>query len=251
MKPAFRKSIAAITVSLMAITPVAVGITALTTDAAIAKSKKKGHKGPSLIRNIQTAVHSATGIHVPKGVVGVAVHTATNYVAPRTAAQAAHTAASQGVTAGTIGSVAQTVVGQEMGAGQVTRSNIQPGALNAANANQNGLEHAAPESMPGKLFAYQQTGGMNAEQVTAYNEARGQASTLEAMSDADKLARFDTDGDGVLSGDEAQAYLDALTASQSIVDQYSDAYRALAALIEGGQALNSNDLDKLNARLGL
>ena len=43
------------------------------------------------------------------------------------------------------------------------------GALNAAHANQQTLENAAPESMPGRLYSYQQTRNHGVPKLDDYN----------------------------------------------------------------------------------
>ena len=122
------------------------------------------------------------------------------------------------------------------------------GALNAANANQTALENAAPDSMPGRLYAYQQTGGITAAGVAAFNDAQQiTALTPEAVLDA-----FDIDGDGVLSPEEQAAYDAALAEATATIESLLTAYAALGALSdENGLQLSAGALAELNRLLGL
>ena len=122
------------------------------------------------------------------------------------------------------------------------------GALNAANASQTALENAAPDSMPGRLYAYQQTGGITAAGVAAFNDAQQiTALTPEAVLDA-----YDTDGDGVLSPEEQAAYDTILVDARATIEALLTAYAALGALSdEGGLQLSADALAELNTLLGL
>ena len=127
--------------------------------------------------------------------------------------------------------------------------------LNASNASQNGLENADPDSMPGRLYAYQQTGGLTIDDIQDINDARQEVATLEDITDEAKLARYDDDDDGEISEEEQEAYQEELDAARAIVDQleeeFGDAYAALAATREGSLTLSAEALAELNSRLGL
>lgn len=129
------------------------------------------------------------------------------------------------------------------------------GALNAANASQTGLENASPDSMPGKLYIYQQTGGLSAEGIAAYNDLNSDLTGLEELltgdadgviveGDADYDVALDADGSGVLDADDVADLQDE-------IDKYDDAYAALAGLSDGSLSLTSDALDELNRLLGL
>lgn len=127
--------------------------------------------------------------------------------------------------------------------------------LNASNASQNGLENADPDSMPGRLYAYQQTGGLTIDDIQDINDARQEVATLEDITEEAMLELFDDDDDGEISEEEQEAYQEELDAARAIVDQleeeFGDAYAALAATREGSLTLSAEALAELNSRLGL
>lgn len=122
------------------------------------------------------------------------------------------------------------------------------GALNAANASQTALENAAPDSMPGRLYAYQQTGGITAAGVFAFNEAQ----QITALTPEALLAAYDADGDGVLSPEEQAAYDADLAEATATIETLLAAYAALGAMSDAdGLQLSAAALAELNALLGL
>ena len=129
------------------------------------------------------------------------------------------------------------------------------GALNAAHASQTALENASPDSMPGKLFAYQQSGGISVDGINAYNEAKTAKEGLKTLTDAEKQALYDDYVASLDEGDEElsqQDFLQALVAEQdAILGEYQDAYVALARLKDGSLSLSSAALNELNAMLGI
>jgi len=127
------------------------------------------------------------------------------------------------------------------------------GALNAAHANQQTLENAAPESMPGRLYSYQQTGGITSAEVADYNAAQTELTRLQDLSQSALVAAYDADGDGALSAAELDVYAADIAAANTVIDTYQDAYAALSALRDGnGQMqLTASALAELNALLGL
>ena len=79
--------------------------------------------------------------------------------------------------------------------------------LNAAHASQNGLENSSPNSMPGKLYTYQQA----ALATAAVQDASKALATLNAMT-AKEISEY-SGGDYALALGEAQStYNDALLA---------------------------------------
>lgn len=124
------------------------------------------------------------------------------------------------------------------------------GALNAVNANPRALERASPDSMPGRIYIYQQSGGIDADGIGAYTTAAAEVARLTALG-AEVLAAYDLDGDGVLSDAEQLALSSDIGAQQAIVDTYAAAYAALSGLGENGLALSAEELEEFNALLGL
>jgi len=130
------------------------------------------------------------------------------------------------------------------------------GALNAAHASDTALENAAPDSMPGKLQIYKESGGISADDVAEFNELNAQADELGALLDADDDgvieegddaydASLDYDGDGDLDSDDVSAYEEALA-------DYEDSYEALASLAEDGRLeLSAPALEELHSLLGM
>lgn len=144
------------------------------------------------------------------------------------------------------------------------------GALNAAHANQTALENASPDSMPGKLYVYQETDGITVDGIIAYNEANTLLNDEEAQKakwgdeyDAyvDGLEQEDTNGDGVIDENDDPVVPDDfatwladsgyLDEPQDIKDYYQDAYEALAAVKDGTLSLTQGAIDALNQMLGL
>lgn len=124
------------------------------------------------------------------------------------------------------------------------------GALNAANANPTALENAAPNSMPGKLYTYRQTGGISVDEIVAYSDAQSSLTDVQAAVAAD--------GDGVIQADE-EGYLESLdvngdgqvddedaTLVRATVDDLQDAYTALSDLGDGSLTLTADQLAELN-----
>lgn len=123
--------------------------------------------------------------------------------------------------------------------------------MNAVNANPRALENASPESMPGRLYTYQQTGGITAEEIGQFAAAQSELASLTALTPEEVLARYDQDGDGVLSAEEEAVLVQAVDAQQVIVATFRDAYSALSNLGENGLSLTREELQALNAELGL
>lgn len=125
------------------------------------------------------------------------------------------------------------------------------GALNAVNANPRALQNASPDSMPGRLYSYQQTGGITAEEIGQFAAAQSELASLTSLTPEEILATYDQDGDGVLSEEEEVALTAAIEAQQAVVSTFRDAYSALSNLGENGLSLTREELQALNAALGL
>jgi len=128
------------------------------------------------------------------------------------------------------------------------------GAANAAHASQTALENASSDSMPGKLYAYQQTGGLTAGQIAGFHAARDELAALEALPEEDPegyLGAYDTDGDGEISAEEAGAYEADMAALEDAVALHEGGYEALAAIGDGRLDLTGAALKELNRLLGL
>ena len=116
--------------------------------------------------------------------------------------------------------------------------------LNAAHASQNGLENSSPNSMPGKLFTYQQA--MLAP--TAYQDASEALDTLTGeMAELDYYKMY-PDGDYEAALSEAQSTFDAAELAFSTFE--TDAETSLFDLI-GEEELTDEAMAALLALLGL
>lgn len=130
-------------------------------------------------------------------------------------------------------------------------------SLNAAHASPTALANADPDSKLGRLYIYQQTGGLTLAEIAALNAARQEVAALETMSTSAIMVGFDADGDGVLSDEEQATYEANLErARQSYTDltaAHGDAYAALAGLRDSDEALtlSNSALNELNRLLGL
>ncbi len=119
--------------------------------------------------------------------------------------------------------------------------------LNAANANQRALENASPNSMPGKLYVYQQARTEFAQAVNDQNAAYDEYGRLIGLTEDEVAANFPDGGyeDAVM--DAATKYEElrnAALASQAANDE------SLAILTEGRE-LSIDALAELNRLLGL
>ena len=116
--------------------------------------------------------------------------------------------------------------------------------LNAAHASQNGLENSSPNSMPGKLFTYQQA--MLAP--TAYQDASEALDTLTGeMAELDYYKLY-PDGDYEAALSEAQSTFDAAKLAFSTFE--TDAETSLFDLM-GEEELTDEAMAALLALLGL
>lgn len=214
-----KTSVAALAMTTLAALPVATGVTLLSADTAVAAPKdgKGGNRGGG-----------NRGGNANRG----------------GNSSSAREAGSQGSDrAASVKGGARGVIARELG------------GMNAANTSPTALANASPNSMPGKLYTYQQTGGLTIDDITEINDARTSYNTLVSMSEDDVLATYDADGDGELSDEEAETYDADLSAAKTDVDalesEFGDAYAALAAVRDGSLTLSAAALAELNAMLGL
>ena len=116
--------------------------------------------------------------------------------------------------------------------------------LNAAHASQNGLENSSPNSMPGKLYTYQQA--MLAP--TAYQDASEVLDTLTGETAEFDYYELYPDGDYDAALSEAQSTFDAAELAFSTFE--IDAETSLFDLI-GEEELTDEAMAALKALLGL
>jgi len=116
--------------------------------------------------------------------------------------------------------------------------------LNAAHASQNGLENSSPNSMPGKLYTYQQA--MLAP--TAYQDASEVLDTLMGETAEFDYYELYPDGDYDAALSEAQSTFDAAELAFSTFE--IDAETSLFDLI-GEEELTDEAMAALKALLGL
>ena len=120
-------------------------------------------------------------------------------------------------------------------------------ALNAAHANPNAMANASPDSMPGKLYAYQQAVLAEREFDAQLDEAEEMYGTLEGMTEAEFL-ELNPDLD---YAETLAASLARLTALQDAASGAgSDVEDSLAVLTEGRE-LSEGAMQELARLLGL
>ncbi len=128
------------------------------------------------------------------------------------------------------------------------------GAANAAHANQTGLENASRNSMPGKLYAYQQTGGITADGINKIDELENNLAALRSLPEDDPeayLEAYDTNDDGTVSDEEIGDFEADIAELRGEITNYEESYAALAAIGDGRLNLTDDELDELNRLLGL
>lgn len=119
--------------------------------------------------------------------------------------------------------------------------------LNAAHANQNALENASPDSMPGKLYIYQQAQQENAGLAEAEADAFTEYERLATLSEEEIAAEFPDGGYEDAITNAAIAYE---AAKADAADSEADIEASLATLT-GGDDLSDAALAELNRLLGL
>ncbi len=119
--------------------------------------------------------------------------------------------------------------------------------LNAAHANQRALENASPNSMPGKLYAYQQARREFIATIEEQNEAYDEYNRLVDLTDEEIAAEFPEGGYEEAVTTAADTYRDA-RADAVAAQEVNDATLAAAA---DGRELSNNALAELHSLLGL
>lgn len=123
--------------------------------------------------------------------------------------------------------------------------------LNAANANQRALENASPNSMPGKLYAYQSE---EIERRAAIDAAEAEEAAAQAEFDRlvglteDEVAAEFPDGG---YEDAVTAAADDLQTAQGEAQAARDAVNESLIVLTDGRTLSSAALAELNRMLGL
>lgn len=121
------------------------------------------------------------------------------------------------------------------------------GGLNAAQASQSALASASANSLPGKLYTYQQARRHLVERVNEQNVAFATYSHLAGMTEAQAVAAYPNGGHARALSDAAHSY-NALQAQAEAAQSVSDA--SLMA-VSGGRALSNNAMTELHRMLGL
>ncbi|MBT8410621.1 MAG: hypothetical protein KJP02_02335 [Octadecabacter sp.] len=119
--------------------------------------------------------------------------------------------------------------------------------LNAAQANQNALENASPNSMPGKLYAYQQAQIAASEVDAKVIEAANFYAALENMGE-DRFNELNPDLD--YASTLATAGADYQTAMQAQANTAATTEQTLATLTNG-RGLSEAAMAELHRMLGL
>lgn len=119
--------------------------------------------------------------------------------------------------------------------------------LNAAHANQRALESASPDSMPGKLYLYQQAVLAVNSKEDAVTEASDLLAALQAMTEEQFLELNPTLDYGSTLLQAGQAYQSALN---ELDLANVDVEGSLLALTDGRQ-LSEEAMDELAGLLGL
>ncbi len=119
--------------------------------------------------------------------------------------------------------------------------------LNAAHANPNALANASPNSMPGKLYAYQQAQGSFVAVVEVQDDAYAEYLRLTGLTEEEITAEFPDGGYEDAVTNAAIVYEDAR--ADAVVAQ-SIAQESLTVLT-GGAELSGGALAELSRLLGL
>lgn len=119
--------------------------------------------------------------------------------------------------------------------------------LNAAHANQTALENASPNSMPGKLYIYQQSQQEYAALAKAEADALAEYDRLVNLTEEEIATEFP---DGGYEDAVTEAAIEYETAQADASDAETDIDASLATLT-GGEDLSDAALAELNRLLGL
>lgn len=237
MTNTLRKTVAAIALSTMALTPIAIGLNVLSVDAAYANNGKGKGSGNSA-SNRSTSNQSSSN---------------------RGQAKKAE----------------RTAIMEESGAQNWGAIASELGELNKAHANPNARANSS-DPVHALLATYEGTGGITADGVIAYNTANQAQDDYETYvaaynlnPDYQTVPVLDANGDPVLDANGDPETVDVAIPAASFDDwaedngidlteadlasiltqENADAYAGLAALSEG--SLTSGAIDALNQMLGL
>lgn len=119
--------------------------------------------------------------------------------------------------------------------------------LNAAHANQNALENASPNSMPGKLYVYQQAEIEAAAAAAKVETVQGEYDRLIGLTEEEVAVEFP---DGGYEDAVTQAAIDLKGAEGEAETAAGLANDALNAA-SGDRDLSEGALDELKSLLGL
>lgn len=120
--------------------------------------------------------------------------------------------------------------------------------LNAAHANPRAMENASPDSMPGKLYIYQQAQQEYAGLADAEADALAEYERLTSLTDGEIADEFPEEGGyEVAVTNAAIAYEDA---QADAVDAEADIETSLVTLTDG-RDLSDDAVAELNRLLGL
>ena len=134
--------------------------------------------------------------------------------------------------------------GNGNGRGQLSR---ELRGLNAAHANQNALRNASPNSMPGKLYAYQQSQQEFVDVVDAQNEDYAEYQRLVSMTEEEVLAEYPDGGYEEAVTEAANAYQESRAEAEAAQTTANESLLALT----GGRELSDAARAELHRMLGL
>ena len=119
--------------------------------------------------------------------------------------------------------------------------------LNAAHANQNAMMNASPNSMPGKLYAYQQAVIESAGAVAELEAAQDEYDRLIGLTEEQIETQFP---DGGYEAAVTQAAID-LEDAQTIAETADGTANVALLEASGGRELSDAAMDELKRLLGL
>lgn len=121
------------------------------------------------------------------------------------------------------------------------------GSLNAAHANQNALENASSNSMPGKLYVYQQAQQEYAALAAVEDEAYDEYTRLIGLTEEEIAAEFP---DGGYEDAVTNAAI-ALEEAEGVAQEAEDGLVASLDVLTTGVELSEAAMAELNRLLGL
>lgn len=134
--------------------------------------------------------------------------------------------------------------GNGNGRGQLSR---ELRGLNAAHANPNALRNASPNSMPGKLYAYQQSQQEFVDVVDAQNEDYAEYQRLVSMTEEEVLAEYPDGGYEEAVTEAANAYQESRAEAEAAQTTANESLLELT----GGRELSADARAELHRMLGL